>query len=197
MKVLVLELRPTQFAVGMAEVKHRIEKISGLEHGQLHDYVHEHKVPVVLGPKGRMYLVDHHHLVRACWEARHFEVPVHVVADLSKHSLHEFWKQMERSSWLHLYDQLGNGPHDPVHLPDSIRGVADDPYRSLAWLVRERGGFEKSAVPFSEFSWAQYFRTALKAHPAFDSIDEALTEALRVSHLPAAKHLPGYLPPKA
>jgi hypothetical protein len=196
MKIKVLQLRPTQFAVGMAEVISRVVKISTLGHEEYHEYVHSHRVPVVLGPRDRVYLVDHHHLVRACWEAGRDEVPVIVEADLSKHSLPEFWKQMERSSWLHLYDQLGNGPHDPVHLPENIRGVADDPFRSLAWLVREKGGFLKSAAPFSEFSWAQYYRTALKAHPAFDSIEEALAEALRLAHEPEAAHLPGYVPKK-
>jgi hypothetical protein len=37
-------------------------------------------------------------------------------------------------------------------------GMRDDPYRSLAALVRKSGGYEKSTRPFSEFVWANHFR---------------------------------------
>jgi hypothetical protein len=37
------------------------------------------------------------------------------------------------------------GTHDGMHA-----GLVDDPYRSLAALVRKAGGFNKSTRPFSE-----------------------------------------------
>jgi len=33
-----------------------------------------------------------------------------------------------------------------------------DPYRSLAWIMREHHGYLKSNAPFSEFRWADFFR---------------------------------------
>jgi hypothetical protein len=37
--------------------------------------------------------------------------------------------------------------------------------RSLAWLVRERYGYLKNDVNFSEFKWANFFRTLILLDP--------------------------------
>ena len=47
----------------------------------------------------------------------------------------------------------------PQTLPTHIKDLAFDPYRSLAWIVREQHGYIKNNVPFSEFKWANFFRT--------------------------------------
>jgi hypothetical protein len=44
------------------------------------------------------------------------------------------------------YCQFGEGPRKPLYLPRDIRGLADDPYRSLAWFVRKAGGFDPSVA---------------------------------------------------
>ncbi|PYV07618.1 MAG: hypothetical protein DMG07_28060 [Acidobacteria bacterium] len=196
MKVAVLLLRPTQFALGMREIDARAARIRNMGHEEFHGYVQDRKVPVVLAPRDRVYLVDHHHLTRACCEAGREEMPVELQADLSKHSLPDFWRAMHAKHWVHLFDQFGHGPHEPIDLPETVRGLADDPYRSLAWAVKENGGFQKSSVPFAEFEWAQFFRKNLKAHPVFDSFETSLTEALRIVHEPVAGHLPGFTPQK-
>ena len=63
----------------------------------------------------------------------------------------------------HLLDQFGLGPHEPRLLPEDIRGLADDPYRSLAWALRHAGAYEKTDLAFSEFKWADFLRTAQPA----------------------------------
>jgi hypothetical protein len=193
MKRRVLEIRPTQMAIGMKEVDIRIEKLKTMRGSDLDDYLHEKKIPVVLGPRDRTYCVDHHHLLRACWEIGVDEVPVEVVSDLSSLSFPAFWKALHDSHWIFLYDQFGNGPHDPVQLPESIRGLADDAFRSLAWLVREKGGYQKADVPFAEFAWATFFRKRLDIHPVFDHMEGAVQSALRLAKHPDAAHLPGYI----
>jgi hypothetical protein len=192
MKYKALDLRPTQLTVGMKEVDFRVKKLRSMKVKELEDYLHERRVPVVLAPLSRAYLVDHHHLVRACWESGIEEVPVEVKADFSKMSFSELWDALRQSHWIFPYDQWGNGPHDPVQLPETVRCMGDDPYRSLAWRVREEGGYLKTDIPFAEFRWATYFRKELKTHPVFDHFEGAVKEALELCRAPAAKALPGY-----
>ena len=58
-------------------------------------------------------------------------------ADFTHLSFPNLWKTMHDSHWIFTHDQFGNGPHDPIHLPEDIRGLSDDPYRSLAWHIRK------------------------------------------------------------
>ena len=39
-----------------------------------------------------------------------------------------------------LYDEKGNQPINPYLIPPSLDFTLNDPYRSLAWLVRHAGG---------------------------------------------------------
>src|SRR5476651_713504 len=68
----------------------------------------------------------------------------------------EFWKQLQSEGWIYLHDQFGKGPHAPELLPVDIRGMADDPFRSLAWELRQVKGYTKVDRPFCEFSWANF-----------------------------------------
>jgi hypothetical protein len=170
----------------------KIAKLSAMKGSEREEFVAQHKVPAVLGPRSRTYIVDHHHLARACWEMGHREMRVDIADDLSKLPYPNFWKKLAERNWIHLYDQFGGGPHDPLALPRTVRGLADDPFRSLAWAVRERGGFEKTEAPFSEFRWAEFFRKKLTVHPVFDGREPAIAEALALAKSPAAPGLPGH-----
>lgn len=192
MKERVLHLRPTQIAVGMKEVHERVKKLRGMKAHELEAYLKKWPAPVVLGPNGRVYLVDRHHHARACWEAGIGLIRVESLADFSKLSFTEFFGKLEAKGWLHLYDQFGCGPHDPEHLPENVRCLADDPYRSLAWMLRHAGGYEKSAALFSDFAWADFLRKNLKTHLVFNEYDEAVKEALMLAKSSLAAGLPGY-----
>ncbi|RYZ79385.1 MAG: hypothetical protein EOP04_27850 [Proteobacteria bacterium] len=52
----VLELRPTQFAVGMLEVDEKIKSFRRLTRVEQRNYVRDNPVPVVLSPDGSMYV---------------------------------------------------------------------------------------------------------------------------------------------
>ena len=62
--VAVDELRPTQITVGMREVQERRAHWRSLK-GKKLEFLETHMIPVVLGPKDRHYVIDHHHLARA------------------------------------------------------------------------------------------------------------------------------------
>ena len=56
--------------------------------------------------------------------------------------------------------------------------LVDDPYRSVAAEVRERGGFAKESAPFEEFQWADFFRRRIPARLVKKDFDGALRDAL-------------------
>ena len=192
-KTSLLDLRPTQFAVGMREVETKTAKLRKLGHSDRQDYLRSHPVPLVIAPGGEKFLIDHHHLVRAAWEAGVEEVIIEIKADLSKLSETQFWAHMEHEGWVYLHDQFGKGPHSPELLPDDVRGLADDPFRSLAWALRDKKGFDKSPTPFCEFRWAEFLRKHTACSPRKIGFDNALNEALKLCHKPEAKVLPGYI----
>ena len=185
----VLNLRPTQFAIGMIEVDSKIKKILSYKEKEIENHLESHPVPIVIGPNNHQYIIDHHHLVRACWESHINKVFIEIKADLSKDSSESFWKKMIQNNWVYSFDQFGNGPHPTHVLPMDIRGLADDPYRSLAWAIRESGGFDKCEVPFSEFKWAEFFRKKIQFNYSFD---DGVKEALTLCKTKEASKLPGF-----
>jgi hypothetical protein len=193
MKRPILDLKPTQFALGLREVARKVAKIKALSHDQRHEYLHARPVPVVVSAKKHWHIIDHHHHARACWEAGIEELPVEVKADLSHLPAAEFWKAMHDARWVHLLDQFGLGPHEPRLLPEDVRGMADDPYRSLAWALRHAGAFEKSDAAFSEFHWADFLRKELAVEPGDEAFARALAEARVLARSPKAAKLPGFI----
>lgn len=185
MRAKILDLRPTQFSIGIKDVEDKIRKIQSVRTKE-----QDKKVPVILGPKGKMYMIDHHHFVRAMWECNERYVYVEVKADLSKLSKKKFWTAMKKLEWAFLYDQLGQGPHDPNALPDDVRGMGDNKYRSLAWMIREKSGFEKSPKPFAEFYWAEYFREHMKGIDPLSK--KGIAVAIKLCKSKRAVRLPGF-----
>ena len=168
-KLRVKDLSPTQFAVGKAEVAvraGRMRKKLTKDPGKLHDYLRVRPIPIVVRGK-KFYLVDHHHLVRALYDVEHESrgddicVYVKVLANASTLEEVYFWKTMHEQNYVYLFDHSGGGPQMPKTLPRHIKDLQFDPYRSLAWLVREHHGYVKNNAPFSEFKWANFFRTRI------------------------------------
>ncbi len=184
----ILDLQPTQFVVGMREVKAKIEKLESLSSHKLDKYLEEHPIPVVFSPSQGLYIIDHHHLAYAGWKTGLKSLPLEMKADLSHLTPQDFWDRLRQEGWLYLYDQ--GDLRAPEELPKDVRGLKDDPYRSVAWQVRERGGFEKT-VPFTEMFWANFFRKRLKTDPAKD-FEGAVQEGLTLALSPLAQDLPGY-----
>ena len=128
-KLRVKDLSPTQFAVGSAEVDvrcGRMRKKYQKDPGKLHDYLRVRPIPVVIRNK-HFYLVDHHHLLRALYDALHEErgkaicVYVKVMANASTLDETYFWKTMHAQNWVYLFDRSGGGPQQPATLPEHTR----------------------------------------------------------------------------
>ncbi len=192
--VPIAELRPTQITVGFREVaeKRREWRERSDEHAS--EYLGRHMIPTVLGPKGRHYVVDHHHLALALHEEGQGHVLVTVMSDLSGLSKASFWTYVDSRAWCHPYDAAGRrcGFDD---IPKRIADLADDPYRSLAGELRRAGGFAKDTTPFSEFLWADFLRTRVRRKQIVERFTTALERALRSARSEEAAYLPGWCGP--
>lgn len=189
--VAIRDLRPTQITVGFHEVENkRLEWRKRAQHDGP-DFLGHHMVPVVLGPKRRPYLVDHHHLVRALHEEGVDHVLTSVVADLSDLEKPEFWSLMDHFHWIYPFD--AQGKRQPRNLlPKTVAELVDDPYRSLAGALRRAGGYAKETTPFSEFIWADFLRRRIDIAALRADFDGALMAAMKLAHASAANHLPGW-----
>jgi len=198
-QIKILDLKPTQFAIGMLEVDDKVKKYKKMPKAKIKQDVKKHPVCIVIAPNGEQYIIDGHHRALALWLLGFRKVPVEVKKDFRKsaHSFKEFWKEMNIQKWSQLHDQFGDGPRDPIYLPKDIRAVSDDPYRSLAWLVREQGGFKASKHWFTDFEWSNFFRKNKVFKEAFDiNYNSATRKALKLAKSSKAKKLPGYIGPK-
>ena len=196
-EVHVLVLRPTQFAVGISEVRAKAHEFKKLSRKKLRKQLEAKIIPVVISPEGHFYITDHHHHLFACLLAGVKTVPIEIKEDLRKRKrllkFGEFWRYMCKNGFAYLYDQFGKGPHSALYLPEDVRGMADDPYRSLAWAVREAGGYENCEQFFSEFAWADFFRAKkLLAREGRDGFKRAIEHGVRLAKSKAARRLPGY-----
>jgi len=192
--VAIAELRPTQITVGLGEVAEKRREWRAHPEGKKADFLGSHLIPVVLGPKGRFYVIDHHHLARALFDEGVVEIAVTVVSDLSGLEAEAFWVYLDNRAWMHLYDADGVR-QDHKKLPKHVEGMVDDPFRSLAGALRRAGGYAKDTTPFSEFLWADFLRRRIKGKQASAQPDAALVEAMRLAKLPEAGYLPGWCGP--
>lgn len=187
--VALRNLRPTQFGVGMVDVKQKRAEIA--EHGK--GFLKESRAEVVIGPDGKYYLVDRHHTMRAAYHEGFRTVWAEVIDNLSHLSQEEFEEEMIQRKWVRLSDETGK-TRKFSELPKHVKDLKDDPYRSLAWLVRQSDAFQKSPIPFAEFEWADYFRERIKIGPGPEGWDEAVQEGIRLATILQTEHLPGHSP---
>lgn len=190
-EVQTRNLRPTQLTLGYAEVLYKRQQWQHLDPAARAPFLLKNPLPAVLGPKGKCYLIDHHHLARALLEEEVSHVHVTLAADLSVLEKQEFWTVMEHRQWTHPYDARGRR-RPWQSLPKRLSAMKDDPYRSLAAATRMAHGFMKVDTPFAEFLWADFFRRRIPAKLLRDDPAAALTTALGLVHEPAARHLPGW-----
>lgn len=192
--IRVKALRPTQIAVGrrLVHIKRRDLLRFARQPQELVEYILQHPIRVVLGPRQLLYVIDHHHLGLALLKEKFKTAPVQVEADLSGLKPSDYWPEMAKRAWVHPYD--GDGKERPIdHIPGGLEDMQDDPYRSLAGLVRERGGFKKVQIPYAEFQWADYFRPLIKRKLVKTDFKEALRRGLNLARAPEAARLPGYI----
>ncbi len=195
--VPIVELRPTQITVGMREVmakRKHWRRHSRKKNEKAAEFLGRHMIPVILGPKERHYIIDHHHLARALHEEGVEHVLVSVVANLSKLDLDGFWVVLDHRSWMHPFDEQGRR-RAYKDIPKSVSDLVDDPFRSLAGELRRAGGFAKDTTPFSEFLWADFLRRRLNRKSVDTDFNHALEDALKLAKSEDADYLPGWCGP--
>jgi hypothetical protein len=192
--VAIDELRPTQITVGMREVAEKRKhwrEMAGKDGGK---FLGKHMIPVILGPKRRHYVIDHHHLARALHDEGVKDVAVTVIANLSKLEADVFWTVLDDRNWMHPFDAEGRRRHYK-DIPKSVTKMIDDPFRSLAGELRRAGGFAKDTTPFSEFLWADFLRRRMKRKLVDGDFARAVDKALELAKSTDADYLPGWCGP--
>ena len=187
----IAELRPTQMTVGQHEVEAKRREWRHAKADKRLRILGMHAVPTVVGPKGRFYVVDHHHLARALLEEGEKTLQVYVLADLAHVDKQAFWTVLDNSGWCHAYDRKGRRC-ELSDIPKSLADMADDPYRSLAGQLRRSGGYAKTDKPFSEFIWADFLRRRVEQDVVETDFAAALVKAMQLARSGDARYLPGW-----
>ena len=193
------DAHPTQYAFGAVDancVRLGLEAYAEAKDGSLRKYLSEHPVPTIIGPNGVLYITDHHHLSRALLDAfLPYDIPmIHrllflcIQADFSNMGDAEFWKSMQEKNLVWLFDERG-APIEVSRIPDSVKYLRDDPYRTLALYARQAYGIVKcggnkvdkkfpqckgvEARPYIEFRWANLFRIQFRLMDIYVQSDQA------------------------
>ncbi|MFC3533909.1 ParB-like protein [Vogesella facilis] len=184
-------LHPTQGGVGMLQVADEAEELRALSADKLASKIRKKAIPVVIGPQGRLYLVDRHHFASALLRIGVTAASVQVIGHLPHAD--DFWPQMQAQHWAWLRDEHGQ-PLDPAALPTTLAALPDYPYRSLAGLLQDDGYFGKrDEVYFVEFAWASWLGQRMGWAPLDrSSLPARLQQAKQLACQPDASALPGY-----
>jgi hypothetical protein len=193
--ISITALRPTQMTVGMREVNQKRDHLrTHVAKKKIGKFLGGHMIPVVVGPRERHYIIDHHHLALALHKEGLEHVLVSVVANLSMLQTDAFWIVLDHHAWVHPYDAKGRRREFEA-IPRSIIDLSDDPFRSLAGELRRAGGFAKDITPFSEFLWADFLRRRMKRGQIEKDFTGALERALILAKSQDARYLPGWCGP--
>jgi len=160
-KERIIVLNPTQIAVGYQQVHEKTKKLKKKSNAELEEYLIYHQVPVIKGPHDALFLIDHHHLCCAAHDIGIKKVYIKVVNDWSDLPNHEFWSRMQEHNYIWLYDDNGKALDIETFLhllPKTIKDLKNDPYRSMAGVIRKLEVYKKDWTPFSEFKWANFLR---------------------------------------
>lgn len=190
-RLAINALHPTQPGLGLLQVEKEVAQLKSKSAKKLWAWAQKKRIPVVIGPDGRYWLVDRHHLTRALWSLGMREVPVVIEGVLTEPAL--FWSQMQSHHWAWLKDEHGRAI-EPAQLPSHIALLPDYPYRSLAGFAEDAGLYHKREQRyFVEFAWAQYLGEKLKWRAVTrDNLETLLKASSILACLPDAAQLPGY-----
>ena len=185
------DLHPTQLTVGMIVVADKKKHLAALNAADRQAFLKAHPMPAVIGPQGRLYITDHHHLGRAAYDAAVATAYFEVEEDLSKCGVDTFWKEMNDNRWVHPLDEHGVR-HVYSQIPDNLGKLGDDIYRSLAGYVRDAGGYDKTPTAFAEFVWADFFRRNIAIETVRADFQTAVRAGISLAQSKMAKNIPGF-----
>ncbi|MBX3021177.1 MAG: hypothetical protein KF799_05815 [Bdellovibrionales bacterium] len=190
----IADLRPTQFAAGFLQVQRKSLSMARKQaQGELDHYIFTHPVPAVIGPDGDVYIVDGHHFSLAAAAVGINNVVIEVVRNWHDVRPERFIEKMLERRWMYL-SCLGDACQLPTALPRTLNELVDDPYRTLAAEVRKARGFKKAKERFSEFVWADFFRSRIPLDPNGSNMATAVIAGVSLARSKAAEELPGWDP---
>lgn len=195
------DVTPTQAAFGEVDAacaQRYLEDLAARKDGSLRDELSDKLAPGILGPGGKVYITDHHHLSTALLRAfLPYQIPMHhrtlfvcVTQDMSSLEEGKFWEIMKDNELVWLHDERGNNI-TVADLPISVKSLKDDPFRTLALYIRQSYGIVKcggkatnkifpqckggavQARPFIEFRWANEFRKLFYSTGIYRESDQA------------------------
>jgi hypothetical protein len=162
-------LRPLQSAVGLGEVAKKKKDIAdpkSVENEK--EALDVDPIKIVIGPGGAFFVADHHHGARAWLDAGYTAGTCKLLSEPVPTDELAFWNALIERELVRLADQNGNPierQNLPNVLPKTLKELPDDPYRTLAWMVRKADGFCRAFMnpppPFAEFRWADWMRDKL------------------------------------
>ena len=189
--VPVSDLHPTQMTVGFREVDIKRRLWREADETARVKLLRRHVVPAVVGPKGRYYIIDHHHFTKALLDEKAPLVAVYVVADLDGLGKNEFWAFLDNSDWCHAYDADG-ARCALTDIPKNLTELVDDPFRSLVAELIRAGGCARNPAPFFDFLWADFLRRRIRKKLVEKDFGTALVKAIDLAKNIDAKSLPGW-----
>ena len=190
-KMSIADLLPTQVTAGMREVDIKRMRWRERSIANRSNYLGTHRVPVVIGPGNRHYMIDRHHLTLALYAEGIAEIPVSVVGNNAGLTFEAFWTMLERRNWTHPFDDKGRRCAFET-MPSSIGSLTDDPFRSLAGALKRMEGYAKNKAPFSEFRWADFLRARIDRRLVERDFGSALAIAMNLAQSNEAAELPGW-----
>ena len=107
--VTIESLRPAQITVGMREVEEKRKRLRKHKPEKIGAFIGHHLIPIVLGPKKRHYITDHHHLSLALHKEGLQHVLVTVVLDLSALKPDAFWSVLDHKCLVYPFDPRAAG----------------------------------------------------------------------------------------
>jgi hypothetical protein len=188
-------LRPLQGAIGMGEVRDKAAKIAKSPDKERKD-LEKDPIKVVRGPGNQLFITDHHHGALAWLMSGKTSEICSIEKGPDSTDPNLFWTQLNEMHKVRLADRNGD-PIEPGALPKTLVTLPDDPYRTLAWMVRKKDGFCRAFMDqkeFAEFIWADWLRKQpdLPAATVTTDPQDALRVAMKLVESPAAAQLPGY-----
>jgi hypothetical protein len=207
--ISLADLHPTQFNVGAKQVVDtgKPKNVSARQ--------------AVIGPGG-FYLLDGHHQATGLWlfdGQASSHMPIAICANWRNKNV-QFWNLMQSppssgqqartgvdnegenicrplwekgSEWTWTWLKDRGEEKAPQQLPQTMGGLVDDPFRSLAGGMKgDIGNSDSNGRPFLEFYWADYLRQYFRA-PA-DNREWAETKIIAsiAVHCPQAQAVPGF-----
>jgi hypothetical protein len=192
----VRTLRPLQGAIGIEEARDKAKRIATEPKKEWQSLAGD-PIKVIRGPGNSLYITDHHHGAYA-WQLAGHPIALCKIENIPQFSTEaEFWSGLVQDRLARLADENGK-PITPAQLPSRLELLPDDPYRTLAWLLRKRHGFCRSEMPqkeFAEFIWADWLRgrPELSAASVRSSAASVLPTALALARSASAQAMPGYV----